>query len=432
MLYSKLVVFSSFFLFAVVLGCSTSPVFLTPKQGSNILFKKDNQRTTVDELLRASGPNVIPVEVSTGVVLNDKTKRPRGCGFVNMPCISVTLCSPQKTNQCQTIPNILVDTGSTGLRIYSDAVTLPLPANRDKMTHKAVGICTTFGFQHDNKTSIWGKMVTADVILGSEPVVKIPIELIDIQFAGQYRADGSNMVKKPACGHLVSKRLINTRNARYNGILGVGPALYDLMDYYGCSQDVCQEISRRIDHPLTNPVGALPVDNNGVVLVLPPMAEVNRGVGGKLILGVDNRHFIFVPMYTQCDWCPGTIGGKIDGTAANILLDSGTNFIGYVGEKIEGKVNGGKVRHAILFKRKGNNPESASLTFKNDDLNFDRKPAIHFSVLEAGTDPTNMLVLGMPWFYGKAIGVVFNGRTSRYGSGPANIFAEGGQHVQKF
>jgi len=63
----------------------------------------------------ASPANVMPVEVGGLSV----------CTNVNTPCTSVTVCIPG-TQSCQTIDNILVDTGSYGLRIFSQALTANL------------------------------------------------------------------------------------------------------------------------------------------------------------------------------------------------------------------------------------------------------------------------------------------------------------------
>src|ERR1700759_2698731 len=44
----------------------------------------------------------------------------------NLPEASVRVCVPG-TQKCQTVPHILVDTASTGLRIYSAALKYALP-----------------------------------------------------------------------------------------------------------------------------------------------------------------------------------------------------------------------------------------------------------------------------------------------------------------
>src|SRR5674476_266255 len=56
--------------------------------------------------------NVVPVTVDLG---------PSG-NSVNQLFASVTLCQPGSTSQCQTIDHVMVDTGSSGLRVFSAAI----------------------------------------------------------------------------------------------------------------------------------------------------------------------------------------------------------------------------------------------------------------------------------------------------------------------
>src|SRR5215467_2440763 len=50
------------------------------------------------------------------------------CTFANALCTHVTICQPS-TSTCQTITDVLVDTGSSGLRIFASAVTITLPSS---------------------------------------------------------------------------------------------------------------------------------------------------------------------------------------------------------------------------------------------------------------------------------------------------------------
>src|SRR5580658_3932989 len=50
-----------------------------------------------------------------------------GAGYVDGAFTSVTVCVPGSTTSCQTVGGILVDTGSSGLRILSSALTISLP-----------------------------------------------------------------------------------------------------------------------------------------------------------------------------------------------------------------------------------------------------------------------------------------------------------------
>ena len=62
--------------------------------------------------------NVIPITVN-GALCSANS-------YLNKPCVSVTVCTPG-TSTCQTIDDILLDTGSYGLRIFKQALTVSLP-----------------------------------------------------------------------------------------------------------------------------------------------------------------------------------------------------------------------------------------------------------------------------------------------------------------
>ena len=71
--------------------------------------------TTTNQPISTSGQNIAAISVNGG---------PDG-NYANGVFVSVTVCVPS-TSTCQTVPNVLVDTGSTGLRILSSALTISL------------------------------------------------------------------------------------------------------------------------------------------------------------------------------------------------------------------------------------------------------------------------------------------------------------------
>ena len=77
--------------------------------------------------IATSGQNVVPISVNGG---------PEG-NYANGVFASVTLCVPGTSN-CQTITNVLVDTGSSGLRIVSSALTISLPQENGSTGHPIV------------------------------------------------------------------------------------------------------------------------------------------------------------------------------------------------------------------------------------------------------------------------------------------------------
>ncbi len=85
--------------------------------------------------------NTLPLVVDTGPSLNGQT-----VGFDNSLYTSVSICNPG-TATCQTIDHVLVDTGSSGLRILSSALGLALPYVTDANSN-GIGNCIQYpGYQ---------------------------------------------------------------------------------------------------------------------------------------------------------------------------------------------------------------------------------------------------------------------------------------------
>ena len=93
--------------------------------------------------------------------------------YFNGAFTSVTICAPGRSTGCQTIDGVLVDTGSTGLRVLSSALTLSLPQQVGASGAPIVE-CAQFldGFT-------WGPVQTADVKLAGEQASAVPIQVID-------------------------------------------------------------------------------------------------------------------------------------------------------------------------------------------------------------------------------------------------------------
>jgi hypothetical protein len=167
-----------------------------------------------------------------------------------------------------------VDTGSSGLRIFASTVTITLPSS-------TLGECIYFGSGTD-----WGRVQSADVVLGGEPAVFVPIHVIDPTFAGQYTSGG-----RPAsnvCGVGVVDS--SPSQVGFNGILGVGLFPFDSGFYYNCASLPCTAVTVAPSQQIQNPVGLLPVDNNGVIVTLPSVpASGSPTVTGSLILGIGTK-----------------------------------------------------------------------------------------------------------------------------------------------
>ena len=136
------------------------------------------------------------------------------------------------------------DTGSFGLRIFKQGLNVSL-----QQVSGGVGFlaeCVQFG----DGSSDWGPVQIASVILGNEPAIQVPIQVIDSTF-GTLPAACRNADRTPAA-------------AGFNGILGVGLLIQDCGStcansannglYYSCSGSGCTGTSVPLSNQVQNPV----------------------------------------------------------------------------------------------------------------------------------------------------------------------------------
>jgi hypothetical protein len=218
------------------------------------------------------GPNVLPIRVGSGGGTCEVH------GYFNEPCVSVTVCTPG-TEQCQVVTDLLLDTGSMGLRIFKSVLQIqPEPI----LTRSGAELaqCAMFGTGSD-----WGTVERVDVKLGGMPTIEgLPIQVIDAEYASSPSSCGTPDVSPEQAG--------------YNGILGVGLLAYDCgtvcaVDrsngmYYGCSGTECVGASAPFSAQVENPIHALSEHNNGLVVQMQPMEECqgSETLSGYLIFGI--------------------------------------------------------------------------------------------------------------------------------------------------
>ncbi len=135
---------------------------------------------------------------------------PAGVDAVNEGFVSVTVCAPGSSSQCQTVDNVLVDTGSVGLRLLSSVLTVSLPQESDN-NGNTLGECTVFldGY-------IWGTVATADVSMAGEKASSMPVNII-LPPSGSPPAPGSCSGQSTG-----SNEGTNAQSLGANGILGAG------------------------------------------------------------------------------------------------------------------------------------------------------------------------------------------------------------------
>lgn len=207
--------------------------------------------------------------------------------YPNKPTVSVTVCSPGTSN-CQTIDNILLDTGSYGLRIFKQTLqNVSLP--QATVSSGPLAECTVYA----DGAGEWGPIQIADVVLGGETASSVPIQIIDATFF-------SNAIPGACKTPNVTGLDQNPASAGYNGILGVGLFASDCGQgcsssadngiYFSCSGSSCVGTAVPLAKQAQNPVALLGQDNNGVIVKLPavPFGGASSA-NGQLFLGIGTR-----------------------------------------------------------------------------------------------------------------------------------------------
>jgi hypothetical protein len=355
-------------------------------------------------------------------------------GSVNTLFVSVTVCVPGSTTNCQTIDHIQVDTGSYGLRILAPVLTVTLPVVA-LANGKSLAECTQFvdGFS-------WGPVESADVQIAGETAHSLPVQVIgDSRF--------TNIPANCSGTGGTEEDTVSTFGA--NGILGIGPFELDCGDcdtvthglYYACAT-TCTDTTVPANQQVPNPVTQFAADNNGAIVTLPAVAAGGASnVTGSLIFGVD----------TQTDNASGaqtvlevddsaelvmTFNGQ---TLANSFIDSGSNGI-YFNDSSIAKCTApptDPTSQIVNFycpastlnlevSIQGTNGVMANnLTFGVGNTetmlnnNSDAYPQLAGS-LPAGNDGT--FDYGLPFFYGKRVAIVVQGAKTMAGTGPYIAF----------
>lgn len=236
--------------------------------------------TTADfpaSLASLADSNVIPISVQAGPGRN-----------VNIPYVSVTVCTAGGvvgSSACKTIDNVLLDTGSTGLRLFasqlSAAPALALPAQRIGNS-STISECAQF-----LNAVAWGSVKVADVALGNMRAPSVPVQLMDSSYPSALNAVcGSSPVMAQTTSLANNLQALNA-----NGILGVSLFANDGQRYFNCTNPTtaCQ-ISATASQQVQNPVALFSTDNNGVVVQLPAVDAAGVGnAKGFLIFGVGTR-----------------------------------------------------------------------------------------------------------------------------------------------
>ncbi len=358
--------------------------------------------------------NVLPVTVN-GSLCTPATSS----NYPNKACVSVTVCS-HGTSTCQTIPDILLDTGSYGLRVFGSVLNVPLNqvAAPDG---KLLAECVLYG----DGSSDWGPVQLADVVLGGETAANVPIQVIDQLFA----------TPPSACdGPLADKSPTQTPGAGFNGILGVGLFVHDCGPtcansvgngmYYSCSGSTsglssCSTSTAPLTSQVQNPVSLLPVDNNGVILSLPSVDAAGvASASGSLVLGIGTQS-------NNQPWAVATYGadGNADfitvfngTTYTNAFIDSGSNGFYFPSaiQNCAGWYCPSSLQNLIATTRGASGTPSADVSFTIANVSASANSVFN----DLGAYSAGVFDWGLPFFFGRDVYFGIGGTSSPVGTGP--------------
>ncbi len=359
--------------------------------------------------------NVQPIVVNSG---------PPGVGYVNGAFTSVTVCVPGSSS-CQTIDNVLVDTGSMGLRIVSSVLTLALAQENDAGNNPIVE-CNQFV---DGYT--WGPLRIADIKIAGEMAKSTAVQVI---------GDPAFPTVPNACSSTgPSENTVQTLGA--NGILGIGPFRQDCGGgcvlntnpglYYTCpSASNCSPATVTLTQQAQNPVWIFASDNNGVIIELPSVAAAGApSLSGSLIFGIgtqSNNTLGSAQVLTLDN--SGNITTTFNGTPySGSFIDSGSNGIFFLDSSITGLALCSKPNDSFYCPAStqsfsatniGGNGVSNSIPFSVANANtlFANAADVVFGNL-AGPNPGSF-DWGLPFFYGRNVFTAIEGQSTPGGVGP--------------
>jgi len=318
--------------------------------------------------------NVLPIAVDGGPPANQAN----GAIYPNGAFASATICAPGSSSNCVTVDHLLVDTGSEGLRVLQSAISsLNLPA-----VNASNGPAAWECVQFVDGSVLWGPVQAATVTMAGETAKNIPIQVVSTSSSNLPGSCAGTSENTPA-------------SLGANGILGVGLEPIDcggacdptgnatplVPAYYTCSSAPCSPAFVSESNQVINPVFALPVDNNGVIVELPSVSTSAATVKGSLVFGIGTENNNQLPssasFFNLCGDLFNTIYQNVtfgvnpsSCTGPGSFIDSGSN--------------------ALFFPNVGSSPITVCpRSTPVGDLSAFYCPAASLSLSATNEDPTN-------------------------------------------
>jgi Protein of unknown function (DUF3443) len=368
---------------------------------------------------QSSTPNVQPIAV------NALPSRVR-----NMLTTSVTVCVPA-TDDCATIDNVQVDTGSSGLRVLASALpaALELPAVAGAGGTAGVGTggtisgaCGVFGSGYT-----WGVVRTADVRMAGQIAAALPIQVIADPALPSVPTDCANS----------GPPMMSPATLRVNGILGIGLFTTDCGSactrnalprwYYTCvSGGTCTPGSQPLASQIANPVAEFAENNNGVIIDLPAVPDTGaQTVAGQMIFGIGTQanNTLGGATVIRTSTQTGRIVTSADGqTWSNSFIDSGSNGMFFATALAQ---------CGLWYCPPSGATQTATMTGTDGTAITLSFPVGNAQTLLTSTNnafdnlagPSNtMFDWGLPFFFGRRVFTAIEARATAAGNGPYYAF----------
>ena len=375
-----------------------------------------------------SSPSPTPTPTPTGSNVQAITVNAGPAGFyANGAFTSVTVCVPG-TSTCQTIDGVLVDTGSSGLRLLSSALTVSLPQQTASGGDPVVE-CLPFVIGYT-----WGPVQTADVELAGEKASSVPIQVIN---GSAFPLPSTSLCASNPGG---PSDMLSALGA--NGLLGVGVFPQDCGGAcalqpsttqnptqnpnlsYECPASGCTAIAESLTQQVQNPVALFSTDNNGVIVELPSVSGPEVRLNGSLVFGIGTQS-----------------NNGLNGATVYSVDDSGNfittfNKVAYNGSFIDSGSNGFFFPDTSIPVCSDDPsfycPSSTeNLSATNAGYTGTPTGTVNFSVGNADDLPNEAVLgqlagpssigefdWGLPFFYGRNVYTAIDGQSTPGGTGP--------------
>jgi len=355
--------------------------------------------------IASSAANTVPITVNSGA-----------SGVVNIPSVSVRICAPGSTTNCQTINNIQLDTGSFGLRVVSSVLD---PAFLKTLTPVSVNGTTPLaecaGFA-DGFT--WGAVRSATVVMAGETTKSaIPVQIIGDMSAGATPTTG--------CGSGPAENTVGDLGA--NGILGVGTAPTDcgatcvdakmaasFSNYFQCTGTSCARTAVPLAQQVANPVANFTADNNGLIVQMPPIPNAGAAsANGTLVFGIgtqSNNGLAASQMFTT-DGFGNLNNSTFNGATVQAFLDSGSNGYFFADSTLTAcgsEFNGfycpsTSQTRAVTLVGMNKTTVAVNIGIANAQTLFSNAGNFAFNDLGGQIGGNTSFDLGLPFFYGRHV-----------------------------